>query len=224
MGEMIEFKRPDGETVPAYLAKPAAGDDAPGLVVIQEWWGLNDQIKKTGDRFAEAGFRTIVPDLYRGRLTTDADEANHLMGGLDWGAACGQDIRGALQHLKQTGKRAGVLGFCMGGALTIMAAANLSETDAAVCFYGIPPQEAADPKKINVPLMCHFATEDDWCNAEAVSNLEKQLKEANVPFELFRYPGTKHAFFNEQRPEVHDAAASKQAFDRSVVFLQKNLA
>lgn len=222
MGENIEFSRPDGQTCPGYLATPAGGEDAPGLVVIQEWWGLNDQIKKTADRFAEAGFRALVPDLYRGKVTTDADEANHMMTNLDWAGAV-TDIAGAVGHLKAGGKKAGVLGFCMGGALTILAGINVEAADAGVCFYGIPPAEAADPSKISMPLMCHFATEDDWCNAAAVDGLEASLKAGNVSFELFRYEGTQHAFFNEARPEVFDADAAQQSFDRSIAFLKTQL-
>ena len=222
MGELIEFVRQDGQTCPAYAAAPADQPDAPGLVVIQEWWGLNEQIKKTGDRFAAAGFRVLVPDLYRGKLAKDANEANHLMSDLDWAGAV-QDIAGALAHLKAGGKKAGVLGFCMGGALTLISAAKVPATDAAVCFYGIPPAEAADPKTIGIPLMCHFATHDDWCNAEAVDGLEAALKAGGAPFELFRYPDTKHAFFNEARPEVFVKAAADLAFERSVGFLKAAL-
>ena len=96
-GKMIEIARPDGATLPAYLATPESGDRAPALVVIQEWWGLNDQIKATADRLAAAGYRALVPDLYRGTVAGDADEANHLMTELDWGDACGQDIKGAVR-------------------------------------------------------------------------------------------------------------------------------
>jgi len=104
MGEMIQFKRPDGKTCPGYLAPPKAGSSAPGFVVIQEWWGLNDQIKKTADRLAEAGYRALVPDFYRGKVTKAADEANHLMTNLNFPDAAGQDIRGAVQYLKQSSK------------------------------------------------------------------------------------------------------------------------
>lgn len=221
MGEMIEFRRPDGHTCPGYLAG-AAHTHAPGVVVIQEWWGLNEQIKKTADRLAEAGYRVLVPDLFRGEVAKNSQEANHLMGHLDFPQAANQDVRGALQHLKAGGKKAAVLGFCMGGALTIIAAAKVPETDAGVCFYGIPPAEAADPKTIKVPLLCHFATQDDWCNPTAVANLEKALNAGKVPYELHRYYGH-HAFFNEARPEVYDKAAAQLSWDRSLAFLSRHL-
>jgi carboxymethylenebutenolidase len=114
MGEMIQFKRPDGKTCPGYLATPKTGSSAPGFVVIQEWWGLNDQIEKTADRLAEAGYRALVPDFYRGKVTTAADEANQLMTNLNFPDAAGQDIRGAVQYLKQSSKNVAVGGFCMG--------------------------------------------------------------------------------------------------------------
>jgi len=99
----ISYKRPDGKSVNGYLAEPTGGDEAPGVVVIQEWWGLNDQIRGVAGNLAAAGYRALVPDLYRGKSAVDAKEAEHLMTGLDFGDAAGQDIRGAVQHLKSTG-------------------------------------------------------------------------------------------------------------------------
>ncbi|MCW5774258.1 MAG: dienelactone hydrolase family protein, partial [Rhodospirillaceae bacterium] len=161
MGAMIEFARPDGGKCKGYLAE--AGKGKPGIVVIQEWWGLNDQICGVADRFARAGFNALAPDLYAGRVTAEPDEANHLMTGLDFAGATQQDIRGALRHLKTISGKVGVMGFCMGGALTIAAAVHLAEAEAAVCLYGIPPAEFADPAKIRIPFQGHFANIDDWC-------------------------------------------------------------
>ncbi len=222
MASSISFPRSDGESCPGYLATPS-DEDAPGLVVIQEWWGVNGQIKKTADRFAAAGFRVLVPDLYRGRIAGDGDEASHMMDNLDWAGAV-SDIAGAVAYLKTGGQKVGVVGFCMGGALTILAGINVPAADAIVCFYGIPPAEAADPQKITMPMLCHFATEDDWCDAPASEGLETSLKAGNVEYELFRYPGTQHAFFNEARPEVFNADAAELAFDRSLDFFKSKLA
>src|SRR5712664_1498661 len=172
MGEMIQFKRPDGKTCAGYLATPKEGSSAHGIVVIQEWWGLNDQIKKTADRFAGAGYRALVPDLYRGKVATAADEANHLMANLNFPDAATQDIRGAVQYLKQTSKKVAVGGFCLGGALTLLSAVRVPEMDAGACFYGIPPAEVLDPKGIKIPLICHFADHDDWCTPAKVNELE----------------------------------------------------
>src|SRR5688572_7679858 len=116
MGQMISYKRPDGKDVPGYLAEPKTGTGAPGMVVIQEWWGLNDQIKGVADKLAGDGFRALVPDLYRGKVTLDRKEAEHLMTGLNFGDAAGQDVRGAVRHLKAKSSKVGVTGFCMGGA------------------------------------------------------------------------------------------------------------
>ena len=143
------FKRPDGKTLNGYLAEPKAGKNAPGVVVIQEWWGLNDQIRGVADKLAGAGYRALVPDLYRGKSALEAKEAEHLMNGLNFADAAGQDVRGAVQYLKSTGsKKAGVTGFCMGGALTLLAAVNAPEADAAVAWYGFPPLEYVDASKI----------------------------------------------------------------------------
>jgi carboxymethylenebutenolidase len=120
MGTMIDFARPDGGRTRGYLA--TSGQGRPGVVVIQEWWGLNDQICGVADRFARAGYNALAPDLYKGRRTTGADEANHLMTGLDFPAATHQDLRGAARHLKGPSEKVAVMGFCMGGALTIAAA------------------------------------------------------------------------------------------------------
>ena len=147
MGEMISYQRPDGQTVNGYLAQPAGQADAPALVVIQEWWGLNDQIRGVADKMAAAGYRALVPDLYRGKMTSEAEEANHLMTSLDFGDAAGQDVRGAVQYLKTNSAKVGVTGFCMGGALTVLAAVNVPETDAGVIWYGYPPLEFIDTKK-----------------------------------------------------------------------------
>ena len=127
MAKTIEYKRPDGKTVKGYLAEPAAGSKAPGMVVIQEWWGMNDQIRGVADKLAAAGYRALVPDLYRGKSTVEAKEAEHLMKGLNFGDAAGQDIRGAVQFLKKDSPKVGVTGFCMGGALTVLSVANVPE-------------------------------------------------------------------------------------------------
>ena len=223
MGEMIQFKRPDGKTCPGYLPTPKAGASAPGFVCIQEWWGLNEQIKKTADRLADAGYRALVPDLYRGKVAKGSDEANHMMANLNFPDAAGQDIRGAVQHLKQSSKKVVVGGFCMGGALTILAAARVPEMDAGACFYGIPDLPPAELKKIKIPLICHFANNDGWCTPAKVNELEATLKQSKSQFELYRYDA-QHAFMNEARPEVYDAASAKLAWDRTLKFLQKALA
>jgi carboxymethylenebutenolidase len=219
MGSMIEFARPDGGRTRGYLA--SAGSGRPGVVVIQEWWGLNDQICGVADRFARAGYNALAPDLYKGRLTTQPDEANHLMTGLNFPDATHQDLRGAAQHLKRDSGKVAVMGFCMGGALTIAAAVHIPEFAAGICLYGIPPKEFADPAKIRIPLQGHFANKDDWCTPAAVNDLEKTLKEAGVAHEIYRYDAA-HAFANE-RSQAYDVGAANLAWDRMGEFLKARL-
>jgi carboxymethylenebutenolidase len=219
---MIEFKRPDGSACRGYLAN--AGQGAPGVVVIQEWWGLNEQICGIADRFAHAGFNALAPDLFQGRVTQKPDEASHLMNGLDFPGATHQDIRGAVEHLRGMGSgKIAAMGFCMGGALSIAAAVHVPKLAAAVCFYGIPPKEFADPAAIRIPFQGHFASKDDWCTPAAVEALEAAMRAKGATPEIHRYDAD-HAFFNERRPEVHDATCARQAWDRTLAFLAKNLA
>jgi len=217
MGAMIEFARPDGGTSKGYLATAARG--APGIVVIQEWWGLNDQICGVADRFARAGYNALAPDLYKGRLTAVPDEANHLMSSLDFADATHQDLRGAVRHLQGSSGKVAVMGFCMGGALTVAACVHIPECTAGVCFYGIPPAEFADPAKIAVPFQGHFANRDDWCTPAAVDALETAMLTARP--EIYRYDAA-HAFFNERSP-AYDVACAGQAWDRMAAFLKAKL-
>ena len=191
MGRMIEFKRPDGQVVQGYLAEPAQAAGAPGIVVIQEWWGLNAQIKGVADRYAEAGYVALVPDLYRGKSTVEAAEAEHLMTNLNFGDAAGQDVRGAVQHLKARGTKVGVSGYCMGGALTLLAAVFVPEVDAGVVYYGYPPLEYIDAAKIRVPLLGHWAVDDAPFPIAGVDKLEQKLRAAGVNGIV--YPSVRHA-------------------------------
>ncbi|HEX6267073.1 MAG TPA: dienelactone hydrolase family protein [Burkholderiales bacterium] len=226
---MVSYKRPDGQSVDGYLAEPSQGAKAPGVVVIQEWWGLNGQIKGVADRLAKVGYRALVPDLYRGKSTLEAKEAEHLMGGLNFGEAAGQDVRGAVQHLKSSGSaKAGVTGFCMGGALTLLAAVNVPEADACVAWYGFPPLEYVDASKIRAPLLGHYATEDQFFPIAKVDELENKLRDAGVKFEFHRYKA-KHAFANEEAnerklpPLEYNPQAAEQAWKRTLEFLERHL-
>jgi carboxymethylenebutenolidase len=220
MGKMITFPRPDGQDAEGYLAE--AENPKGSVVVIQEWWGLNDQIKGVADRFAAAGFTTLAPDYYAGRVTQDPDEANHMMTGLDWGGAVEQETRGAARYLRYQGGKVAVMGFCMGGALTIIAGVKVPECDAAVCYYGIPPKEVADPADMKVPFLGHFATRDDWCTPEAVAQLRQDLSGVSTPVEIHSYEG-EHGFFNETRSEVHVPNAAVLSWERTIDFLGRVL-
>ncbi len=164
MGTKITFKRPDGKDASGYLAA-ATRPNRPGLVVIQEWWGLQDQIKGMCERFANAGYQALAPDLYAGTVVPyhDTEAANREMSSLNFLEATDQVVHGAAQYLKATiGRKVGLTGFCMGGAITIVGAVRIPELSAAVCFYGLPPLAVASPKDIRVPLQAHFADQDDW--------------------------------------------------------------
>ena len=154
-------------------------------------------------------------------MTATPDEANHLMTGLDFPDATHQDLRGATLHLQRTSGKVAVLGFCMGGALTIAALVHVPEFAAGVCFYGIPPKEFADPAKIRMPFQGHFANQDDWCTPAAVDALESAMKRAGVAPEIYRY-GAAHAFFNE-RSAAYDLTSANQAWERTAAFLEKRL-
>ncbi len=221
-GHAITLHRPDGQDAPGVFFA-ASTADAPGVVLIQEWWGVNDQIRSVGRRLAAAGFRVVIPDLYRGRSTAAPDEANHLMSGLDWPGAV-RDIAAALAYLKGQAPDApvGITGFCMGGALTIAGLCNVPGFAAGVCFYGIPPAALADPAALRAPLQAHFAEFDDWCTPAAVSALEDTLRRGTAEYELHRY-AAKHAFFNESRPEVYDPAAATDAWRRTLDFFHRHL-
>lgn len=229
MGTMISYKRPDGGSVNAYLVEPhGTAANAPGVVVIQEWWGLNDQIKGVAEKLAAVGYRALVPDLYRGKVAVEENEAKHLSSGLDFGSAT-QDVRGAVQHLKASGSpKVGVTGFCMGGALTVLAAVHVPEGDAFVVWYGCPPLEYVDATKIKAPVLAHFAEEDTVFPIAAARELEKKAKAAGVSFELHTY-AAKHAFANETANDKHldylgyNAQAAAQAWERTLPFFAQYL-
>ena len=219
MGSMIKFKRPDGTTCKGYLAKVRKGK--PGIVVIQEWWGLNDQICGVVDRFARAGYNALAPDLYKGRVTQKPDEANHMMSGLDFVGASDQDIAGAVGHLAGMSRKVGVMGYCMGGALTIAAAARVPGIACGVPFYGVPPAQLADPAMITIPIQGHFANTDDWCTPAVVDGFEKAMADAGHKAEIHRYDAA-HAFANE-RSAAYVLACATQAWERMLAFLGMHL-
>jgi carboxymethylenebutenolidase len=222
VGKMIVFHRPDGKACAGYLAEPGANRNGWGFVVIQEWWGLNDQIKETAELIASAGYRALAPDLYAGKLANSSSEASHMMANLDFVEASDQDILGAVQYLKRNSNKMVVGGFCMGGALTILSAVRLREMDAGVCFYGIPTLDAEQFRAIEIPLICHFANSDDWCTPEKVNVLEASLKESRSTFELYRYDAH-HGFMNARRVPVYDAGSSEAAWERTFTFLARVL-
>jgi carboxymethylenebutenolidase len=224
-GSLIEF-RANGRTAPGYLALPPAGRGA-GVVVIQEWWGLVDHITAVADRFAAAGYVALAPDLYHGERATSPDEAQRLLMALNIGEAA-KDIRGAADHLlglaAVSPKAVGVLGFCMGGALALYAASEYPDRfAAAIDFYGGHPGVKIDPAKLRVPVQGHFGRRDKSVPEGAARAMMDQLRGTGLPVEDYYYDAG-HAFFNDTRPQVYDAAASAQAWDRTLAFLAKHVA
>ncbi|MBV8281279.1 MAG: dienelactone hydrolase family protein [Candidatus Eremiobacteraeota bacterium] len=226
MGGTIEFARPDGKMAPGYLA--AASADAPGIVLIEEWWGVDERFKEIADRLASHGFNVLVPDLFRGRSAATGDEANHLMEGLDFQDAATQDVAGAARYLRSHGaKRVGVMGFCMGGALAMLSVMHGRDFDAASTWYGAPPPEAGDPGAIAVPIQGHFALDDEFFSIGRVDEVEHSLKEAGRTHEFHRYDA-KHGFYNEGDPGKgglghYDREHAETAWRRTIEFFDRTL-
>jgi carboxymethylenebutenolidase len=222
MGTRIKFRRADGKEAEGYLAR-AGRANAAGVVVIQEWWGLQDQIKGICDRLALAGYDALAPDLYAGTVVPyhDTEAAGREMNSLNFLDATDQVVRGAAQFLQRTGAKVGLTGFCLGGAVTVLGACRIAELAAAVCFYGLPPETVASAADVKVPLQGHFANRDDWCTPAAVDKFERDLNAAGKVAEIFRYDAD-HAFVNEQR-DVHDRAAAELAWERMLGFWARHL-
>ena len=190
MATTVTFKRPDGETIHGYLAEPEHAAGAAAVVVIQEWWGVNEQIRGVADRLASAGYVALVPDLYRGKSTVEAEEAHHLMTGLNFGDAASQDVRGAVQFLKTRSGKVGVTGFCMGGALTLLALCTSPEIDAGVVWYGCPPLEYIDATKIKAQLQGHWATQDEFFPIASIDSVGGQTTRSRRDLRLPSLPRT----------------------------------
>ncbi|KAK0066101.1 protein usf-like isoform X1 [Biomphalaria pfeifferi] len=197
-----------------------------GIIVLQEWWGVNQQIQECGkDLCGRYDAVTLVPDLYRGKVAEDNETAGHYMGSLDWKGAV-DDIRAAAKYLKEQGcKKVGVTGFCMGGALSMAAAALIEEVDAAVPFYGIPSDQLCDVTKIKIPLQCHFAEKDDtkgFASPDEFRPLEAKLKAANLKVLEFYVYQAGHAFTNTSGPN-YNKECRDLAFSRMSEFFKKYL-
>ena len=230
MGKTVTFNRPDGQSVQGYLAEPAQAAGAAAVVVLQEWWGLNDQIRGVADRLAAAGYRALVPDLYRGKSTLDAEEAHHLMTALDFGDAASQDIAGAVAYLQAGSAKVGVTGFCMGGALTLLASTMVPGVAASVVWYGHPPIDYLNPATIKAPVMAHWATQDAAFPIAGVDAVEEKLRAGGVALESHRYLA-QHGFANETAVgpgriamTQYDPAWAQMAWDRSFRFFGQHLA
>lgn len=222
MGDMVTF-RSNGGSAQGYLADGGG----PGVILIQEWWGLVPHITDVADRLAAEGFTVLAPDLYRGKASTEPDEAGKLMMGLNLAQAA-KDLSGAVDLLQErtAQDRVGVVGFCMGGGLALVLACQRPDAVAAVApFYGVIPWESAQPEwsALAATVEGHYAELDGFFTPAAAQELEATLRGLGKAATLHVYPGTDHAFFNDTRPEVYDAAASATAWDRTVTLMRTSL-
>jgi carboxymethylenebutenolidase len=227
MGELVDFPS-NGHGASGYLAIPESGS-GPGLLVIQEWWGLVPHITDLCDRFAAEGFVALAPDLFHGESTTEPDEAGKLMMALNLERAA-QDLDGAvdllLGHDAVVGDKIGITGFCMGGGLTLVEACHRPDAFGAVVpWYGLIPWPDAEPDwtKLAAPVMGHFAGKDDFFTPDKAVALEATIRATGTSATFYLYDEAGHAFFNDTRPEAYDADAAATAWQRTLDFLHTRL-
>jgi carboxymethylenebutenolidase len=219
---MVEFPS-NGTKTQGYLATPAAGK-GPGVLVIQEWWGLVPHIKSVCDRFAAEGFSALAPDLYHGKTASEPDEAGKLFMALNI-AQAEKDLRGATTHLAQHSStaRLGAVGFCMGGQLALFAGCTNPSIGAVVDFYGIHPNVKPDYSKLSGPVLGLFAEKDQFVSPQVAREVEAAIKKAGKSVEIHIYPDVDHAFFNDERPDVYNKAAAEDAWRRTLAFFRQHL-
>ena len=215
MGTTIKLAAHDGEAFDVYVEE--SPDSKAAVIVLQEWWGLNDQIKSVCGRLSDAGFTAAAPDLYRGRVALDEAEAEHLSGGLDWDRACDGQIAATVAHLAQRHDRLAVLGFCMGGALAVLAGLRLKDVDAVVAFYGLPPAESLRGQDMTAAFQGHFALHDDWITPDAVADFMNEVGSSVDAGEIYSYDAH-HAFANEQG-KAYSPKDAELAWNRTRAFL-----
>ena len=224
-GERVEFAS-NGKKAQGYLATPASGR-GPGVIVIQEWWGLVAHIKAVADRFASAGFVALAPDLYRGEFAKGPDEAGRLMMALDIERAV-RDLDGAIRYLLArpgvVPKKVGAVGFCMGGQLALAAACESASVAAVVDFYGVHPNVTLDFSKLASPVLGLFGERDSFVTPEVAQALQHALESAGKSVDFHIYSGADHAFFNDTRADVYQPEAARDAWRRTLDFLRANLA
>lgn len=226
MGDIVSY-RSNGGSSEGYLALPVTGS-GPGVIVIQEWWGLVPHITSLTERFADAGFVALAPDLYHGKHTTEPDEAGKMMMGLAMDQAA-KDMAGAADYLADraevTGK-IGTVGFCMGGSLALWSATLSDKIVAATGFYPAVPWERMSPSWASYAgkaAMIHCSEGDGTSSAPGIKAAVAGITGAGGECTVFDYPGTQHAFFNDDRPEVYAADASSLAWARTLDFLREKL-
>ncbi|MDB5215659.1 MAG: dienelactone hydrolase [Myxococcaceae bacterium] len=225
MTTTVRFGAKDGGDVAGEMAEPSGTDKTPALVLVQEYWGINAHVKSLADRLAKEGFLVLAPDLYHGKIAKDSSEAGKLMTELDTATAV-KEIAASVAHLKELPRsngKVGVIGFCMGGALTFASACHVEGLSAVVPFYGVPPADKVDYSKVTAPILAHFAKNDEWATVAKAEAIKKQIDAAGGSMQLEVYDAG-HAFVNDTRPEAYDEKSAKLAWQRSIDFLKKHLA
>ncbi len=223
--EMIEFPA-DGEPGQAFLALPEGDGPFPGVIVVQEWWGLDDHIKDVARRFTDEGFVALAPDLYHGKVTHEPNEAQKLMMSLNMGRAS-QELAKAADYLASkpevAGRGVGAIGFCMGGGLALNLACDSPHVKAAAPFYGGNPSPIEKVGNLRGPVCAAYAQNDGWITPQVRQELEQALSQHGIAHEFKVYPGTEHAFFNDTRPEVYSPEAANDAWQRAISLFRDNL-
>jgi carboxymethylenebutenolidase len=228
MGQMVDIAS-NGHTIRGYLATPADGASGPGVIVIQEWWGLVDHIEAVTDRFAREGFVALAPDLYQGATTREPDEAGKLMMALSMERAA-KDLGGAVDRVladaQCSSSGVGVIGFCMGGGLALLLGTIRPDTVQAIApYYGLIPWDSARPdwSQLQAPIEGHYAEQDAFFGPGLVRGLEDELRSLGKQATLHVHPGVDHAFFNDTRPEVYDAEQAEAAFASTLAFFREHV-
>lgn len=212
------------DTVQAYLATPRGEGPFPALIVIHEWWGLNDWIKENAETFTRRGYVALAVDLYRGRVAASSDEAHELMRGLPEDRAA-KDLRSAFAYLSSRGdvERVGSIGWCMGGGYSLTAALTIPELAAAVICYGRLVSEVEEIKKISCPVLGIFGEADRGIPAASVKAFERQAQKLDKQVRTTIYPKVGHAFMNPNNKAGYDSAAASEAWQRIFAFLDAKL-
>jgi carboxymethylenebutenolidase len=209
-------------TTTAHIARPET-DTAAAVLLIHEWWGINDHVRDIAGRFASEGFLCVAPDLFRGKVTTNSDEAAQMMNALAIEDGL-ETIRETIAEAKLAYKvqKIGINGYCMGGTYALRAACEIEELAACAPFYGdIPPEDIL--KNLNAPTLFIAGKRDNWINADKVNQIKEATKKYNLPVEVMVYDAD-HAFFNNTRPEVYNAEAAADAWKRVLELFRKHLA
>ena len=222
--DQVQFQA-NGDTAPGYLSKPEGDGPFPGIVLIQEWWGVDDHIKDVARRLAAEGYAVLAPDLFHGQVTNEPTEAMKLTQEMDRDRAA-KELNGAVTYLRTqsfSSGTVGITGYCLGGGLSLTTACGNSDINACVVNYGGNPDPVDLVEHLNCPLLGIYAEHDERVNA-GIPSLRELLDKHHKTYEIHIYPGTQHAFFNDTRPpEIYNPEAAKDAWEKTLAFFGENL-